>query len=233
MMNEVKIGVYVKGNETFSFEFYTELSAAKKLEFVNLVTSLVVDGDSYNSIIKDLVFNFYLVDIFTDISTVNFKTSEHFLDDVEEFFEDNNIIDILVSNVKDGLIEELNKAVDLDIQYKTGIHPSPLNEALSNLVNTFERKIKEIDLTGMMEMASKFVGMTDDFTTENIVKAYMNTDVAKNNIIEIDRSKKEKNDIAENLDEAIKTTDGSKLKKDEKSKKTTKSTSKVTKISDK
>lgn len=179
MTKELKTGVYFKGEESFNFNFYTNLSTAKKVEFVNSVTSIVVDGEHYNSVIRNLVFDFYLIDIFTTLDTTSLITSDYFLDDVEEFLDENNVVDIIKANIEVGLIEELNRAVDLDIEYKTGIHTNILNDALTNLVNTLERKVNETDLDSMMEMASKFNGMTEDFTPENIVKAYLNSDVRK------------------------------------------------------
>lgn len=224
MIKEVKTGTYFKGEESFNFDFYTNISTAKKVEFVNSVASLVVDGVNYNSVIRGLVFDFYLIDIFTTVNTVDLKTSDFFLDDVEEFLEEANIVDIVRANMEVGLIEELNKAVDLNIEYLTGIHTNPLNDALTSLVNTLEKKLEEIDLDSAMEMASKFSGMTGEFTPENIVNAYLNSDVHKNNVVEIAEAKKNKDVITKKLDETVKTVDGSKFKEDNESKKSAKTT---------
>lgn len=219
MVKEVKNGTYFRGEESFNFDFYTDLSVAKKLKFVNSVTSLVVDENNYNSVIRNLVFDFYLIDVMTTVDTTDLKTSDFFLDDVEEFLEETNIVDIIKENMKIGLLEELDKAVNLDIEYKTGIHSSPLNDALTSLVDTFERKINEVDLDSMMEMASKFSGMTEEFTPENVIKAYMETDVHKKNIVELEEFKKKKDIVTKKLDKTMKTVDGSKFKSTEKSKK--------------
>ena len=90
-----------------------------------------------------------------------------------------------------GLLDELNRAVDLDIQYLTGIHPNPINEAITSLISTIEKKIGEVDLDSMMSMAQKFAGMTEDFTLDNIVNAYMNSDIHKSNLAEIKEAKEE------------------------------------------
>lgn len=213
MMKEVKTGTYFKGEESFNFDFYTDLSVAKKLKFVNSVTSLVVDENGYNSVIRDLVFDFYLIDVMTTVDTTDLKTSDFFLDDVEEFLDETNIVDIVEANMEAGLLEELEKAVDLNIEYLTAIHPSPLNDALTSLVNTLERKMNEIDLNSMMEMATKFSGMTEEFTPENIVNAYLGSDIHKKNIAELEEYKKKKDIITKKLDKTIKTVDGSKFKK--------------------
>lgn len=192
MMREMRTGTYIKGDENFNFNFTTELTSVDKLKFVNSVVSLVVDDEHYNSVIRDLIFDFYIIDIFTDIDTLELKESKYFIKDVEELLKETNIVDIIKAGMKDGLLDELNHAVDLNIEYRTGIHPNLLNEAISNLVNTIEKKVKEFDLESMMSMATKLADMKDEFTMENLVKAYTSTDLFKNNLAEIEEVKKAK-----------------------------------------
>lgn len=203
MIKEVKTGTYFKGEEFFNFDFYTNLKTSDKLKFVNFITDLLVDDSRYNFVIRNLIFDYSIIKFFTTINTVELEASDFFLDDVEKFLEETNIVDIVKANVEVGLIEELNKSVDLNIEYLTGIHPSPLNDALTSLMNTLERKINEVDLNSMMEMASKFSGMTEEFTPESIVNAYLNSDVHKENVVEIAKSKEEKAKIAEDIDKVV------------------------------
>ena len=194
MMNDMKTGTYISTidgyEETYNFGFRTDLSSADKLKFVNSVVDLLIGENYYNSVIRDLVFDFYVVDIMTDIDTTKFKESSFFVNDVEQFLEETNIVDIVRANAFPTLFDELNKAVDNSIQYLTGIHFNPLNEALANLVNTLERKINNVDLDSMMSMAQKFMNMTGELTTENIVNAYINSDVHKKNLAEVAAVKK-------------------------------------------
>lgn len=203
----MKTGVYYYGEESHSFNFYTDLTVAQKLTFVNSVVDLVVDEEHYNSVIRDLIFGFYVIDIMTDINTTEFKDSLNFLNDVEDFLLSTNIVEIVKANAFPTLFDELNDAVDKSISYRTGIHPSPLSDALSSLISTLEKKINEVDMNEMMGMATKLASMTDDFTIDNLVNAYMNSDIHKKNLDEIAEVKKDKKDkaiIAENLDKAIK-----------------------------
>lgn len=190
MMKEVMTAVYMHNDDNINFDFYTDLSTSDKLKLVNSVIDILIDDEHYNSIIRNLVFDFFVIDIFSDVDMSEFKNSPRFIDDVEEFLEETNIIDVIKANVKDGLMDELNKAIDDSIEYRTGIHKNVLNDALASLVNTLESKISEIDSDSMIEMANVFSGITDDFTTENIVKAYMQSDIHKNNVAEIEEYKK-------------------------------------------
>lgn len=219
LMKNIKIGTYIKGDETFNFNFGTSLSAYDKMVFVNFVIDLLIDDKTYDSIIRDLITDFVIIRVFTDIDTsfVNVKDDENNIINpiilIEQFLEETNIVDIVKANMEDGLFEELNKAIDKSIQYRTGIHPSPLSDSLSNLVNTIDKKIKDIDLSSMSEMIQLFTGMTDEFTPENVVNAYLNSDIHKNNVIEIEESKKQRVEFAEDMDKAIESTSGTKKPK--------------------
>lgn len=215
MMNNTRMGVYTytteSGDESYNFNFRTNLSVAEKLRFVNSVVDLIVDDNCYNSIIRDLIFDYYTIKFFTTVDTEKLDESNAFLNDTEDFLLSTNIVEIVKANALPTLFEELNKAVDKSIEYRTGIHPSPIADSLASLFSTLEKKIDEFDMGSMMGMAQKFVGMTGELTPESLVSAYMNSDTHKNNLIEIEKAKKSKKDkkneikIDENLGEAIRT----------------------------
>lgn len=206
-MKNVMMGTYVNNENAYNFNFGTDLSIVDKQKFVNSVVGLVVDDEKkkYNSILRDLVFDFYIIDFLTDIDTTEFKESSFFVNDVEKFLEETNIVDIVKANASPTLFDELNDAVNNSIEYLTGIHTNPLGEALASLVNTFEKKVNEFDMGSMMSMAQKFAGMTDELTVDNVVNAFINSDTHKKNLDEIAESKAEKAEFAEVLDTAIKT----------------------------
>lgn len=209
-MKNIKTGTYFYNDESYNFNFATDLSAYRKLMFVNYVVNSIVDEDRYDSIVKDLVFDFGLVALMTDIDTSFINVEDEDGDPInpivfiEPFLEETNVVDIVKANMEIGLLEELENAVDLSIRYRTGIHSSPIADSLSSLLSTIEKKINEVDLESMMGMAQKLAGMTDEFNLDNLVKAYMNSDVHKENLEEIAKAKTERIKIAENLDEAIK-----------------------------
>ena len=201
-MKNVKTGTYINytNDETYNFNFATDLSAYKKMMFVGYVVNSLVDEDRYDSIVKSLIFDFGLVSICTDIDTSFINSTDHDgnpinpIIPIEQFLEETNVVDIVKANMEVGLLEQLNEAVNKSIEYRTGIHPSPLNDALASLVNTLEKKINEFDMGSMMDMAQKFVGMTGEFTPESIVNAYINSDMHKKNLEEIAESKEDSED---------------------------------------
>lgn len=195
MMKEIKTGTFDYNEESYNFEFKTSLSAYDKMIFVRTVVGNLVDDSSYDAIIKDLIFDFTVIGMFTNIDTsfINMKDDDgkdiNPIIIIEHFLNETSVVDIVKENMEDGLFEELNRAVDMNIQYITGVNPNPLNDSVTKLVSTIDKKINEIDLDSMMDMVQKFVGMTGELTPESIINAYINSDVHKNNLAEIEEAK--------------------------------------------
>lgn len=202
-MKNIKTGVYTHNDKTFDFNFATNLTASEKVTFVNSIIDTIV-SDNYNSLIRDIMFDHMIIQLFTNVGNFYFKDATDAIDAIEQFLEETNIVDIVKANMEIGLFEELEKAVDKSIEYRTGIHSSPIADSLASLLSTLEKKVNEFDMGSMMGMAQKFAGMTDEFNLDNLVNAYMNSDIHQKNLEEIAESKKEKTEIAENLDKAIK-----------------------------
>lgn len=180
MKNNVKMGVYTRNGKEVTFNFYTSIRAVDKIKFIDSVTGYVV-GNNYNSVIRDMMFDFAIIDVFTDVDITEIINSDDAINMIEDLLDETNIVDIVKANAERGLIAELEKAVDDNIEYCTGIHKNPLTESLSNLVNTIERKLDGIDTAAMMEVAQIFSGMTGELTPEKMLDAYANSNVFKQN----------------------------------------------------
>lgn len=195
MMKEVMTGVYTYEDNSYNFNFRTSLSAHDKAIFVRTVVDTIVDEDNYDSVLRDIIFEFTAISMMTDIDTSFLKIKDNDgnmitdIDMLEDFLLSTNIIDIIKANAFPTLFDELNKAIDKSIAYRTGIQPSPLSDALASLVSAIEKKVNEIDLDRMMGMASKLAGITDELTPENIMNAYLSSDTHKKNLAEIEESK--------------------------------------------
>lgn len=194
-MKNIKIGTYFHNDKSYNFNFATDLSAYRKMMFVNYVVNSIVGDDRYDYIVRDLIFDFSLVYIATDIDTSFVRQTDdegnpiNPIIFIEQFLEETSVVDIVKENMKDGLLDELNKAVDKLIEYRTGVHSSPLNEALASLVSALEKKVNGFDMGSAMDMAQKFAGMIGELTPESVVKAYIDSDIHKNNLEEIAESK--------------------------------------------
>ena len=83
-MKNIMMGVYTHNDVDYNFNFATDISAYNKLVFVNSVVETIVSDDNYNSIVRDLIFDFNIVKVFTDVDTsfvnsiLNLFISEYF-----------------------------------------------------------------------------------------------------------------------------------------------------------
>ena len=191
MNRTVKMGVYAKNGEENTFNYYSTLRAYDKLKFVNFVTDTLVDGN-YNSVIRDMIFDISIVHIMTDVDVSNILESNDAINQIEDFLDETNIVDIVKANVPE-LIDELNEAVDLTIEYKTGIHKNPIGEALASLLNTIEKKVSGIDTKKMMEMAQVISGMSGEITPERMLEAYSKSDIFKQKYAQMIADKEQHN----------------------------------------
>lgn len=192
----VKTGAYTYKNESIPFNFYTELRAVDKIKFINAVCDTLIDTNYY-SVIRDLVFDFQIVNVFTDVVVPELQDSPSPISIIEEFLDGTNIVEIVKANVDKKLIAELEKAVDENIEYRTGIHKNTLEDALTSLLHTVEQKINDVDTEGMIEMAMKLNSISDELTPERMLQAYSETDMFKNRIYEKEQER-------QNHDAAIK-----------------------------
>lgn len=178
---EIKTGTYNRNGESIPFEFSTSLSASNKLNFVNSVVKVVVDDDDYNYVIENMIFDFYIVNYFTNIDVSEITESPNNIDMIEDFLNETDIVNIVKMNAVPGIINELEKAVSLNIEYKTGIHINPISSSLSSLLDTIEQKVDGIDLEEMMGIAGSIAGISDELTADKLLDAYAKTDIFKKN----------------------------------------------------
>lgn len=195
---KVRNGMYTfKGVDT-AFSFYTDLSAVNKVKFVNTVTNYIVD-ENYNAIIRDLMFDFEIVDIFTDVDLTEIRESVDSLSKIEEFLSETKVVEIVKANMTDGLLQALNKAVDDNISYRTGVQRNSFSDALSNLLETVNRKMNDIDTESLMEVAQKLNNMTGDLSADSILEAYANSDLYKRESEKRQQRREQQRDFIENV----------------------------------
>ena len=193
MKNEVKTGVYTIDDKDAPFAFYTSLNAYRKSQFVVSVSNILV-GDNYNYVIRDLAFDFCIVAIFTDIDTTDVQDADDGITAMEEFVEKfKPVIDIVKANVEDGVFDELHTAIDLNVEYRTGIHINPISSSLAKLLDTLNNKFSGFDLDKMIEIAEPMSKIAGELTPEKMLDAY-----AKTNIFKEHWGNSDKNDDVDN-----------------------------------
>lgn len=184
MNEQYYTGVYVFNGEEHIFNFRSSLSAVEKVHFVNWVTDVLV-GDDYNYVLKDMIFDFGIINTFTDVDVSYIFSDER--DDsisaIEELISKSNIIDIVIANIDEDVIDELRNAVDLNIEYKTGVRNNSISDSIAKLLNTLERKVNgfDLDADGTMKVINMLNGISDELTMDKMFdafkKSYANDDV--------------------------------------------------------
>lgn len=186
-MNKMVEGKYIHNGEEIDFNCNVSPSYANKVLFVNSVVNSIVT-DNYNYIVKDLIFDYMLIKVFTDIDTsVIDKCEDSFdmLNMIEELVYDSNVVETIRDNIEFGVLEELAVAAEKGIEYMTGIHSNPASEALASLLEMLEEKLAFIDVDDTMGMAKKFMKIGSNFTPEKMLDAYSMTDIFKKQYEEI------------------------------------------------
>ena len=195
MADYAKLGVYTRNDEDFQFHYNTTLTANDKVKFVKFVTESLID-DNYYSIIKDLIFDFAIIEAFTDIDTEYLNESSNMISEIESLIEETNIVDIVRANAE-PIIMELEKAVNDNISYRTGIRHNSVIDSLTSLINVIERKIDSLDvnldMNSMMKMADVIGGINGEFTPDKMIDALSKTDIFKKQWEQLLLEKNEKN----------------------------------------
>lgn len=180
MKMNVKETAYMRGEEAIAMSCYTNLTASQKVAFINCAMTIVL-RDNYYPMLRDLAFDYALVNIFTDVYLDTYKT----IDDVEALLAETNIVDIVKTYADQNLVEELRHSFDLSIEYKTGIHENQIEKSVSRLIRVAEEKLGEVKPDEMMELSNKLAQMSGDLTPERLVDAYANSEVFQNRYNEI------------------------------------------------
>lgn len=183
--NNIRTGAYTNADgDSVPFVFKTSLSMQEKMSFVKSVTNTIV-GDNYMSIARDMFFDFYIIEFFTSVDTKAFYddnvNGSETVDMIEKLLNETNIVDIIKSNIDNSVLVELNRAVDLDIEYRTGIRENTIETSLIKLIDTFDKKIENVDSEDMMNAVGMLVSMSDELTPEKMIDAFVKTDVFKAN----------------------------------------------------
>lgn len=162
--------------EKKDFSFYTDLTAKNKKHFVTGATDLLVGDEDFHYIIRDLIFKFFVIDVFTDIDTTEVYDAIDVISAMEELVCNTDIADIVLNEIDDALISELKRAIKFNVEYRTHVHLDSIEEAVADLIRAIEKKTDGIDTAEMAESIKRLSSMQGEFGTENVLNAMLNTD---------------------------------------------------------
>lgn len=177
----LSVGTYMRGDDEVQFVYRTDMPIGLKIAFIDSVVDVVVGDGYYYPLLKDMIFDFQLVNVMTDIE-VDIDadmTNAQQLDAIEKFLDECNIAEVMRSNIDIELLVELLDGVDKLIEYKTGIHPSPITDGIASILGVAEAKLREFDMNSVNDMVSVLSKLNGDVTPEKMLEAYVNSDTFK------------------------------------------------------
>ena len=202
MSDKIINDIYINNGEEIEFSYYANPSMSKKFSFVRSVVDVVCGDDYYFPMIRNMIFDFYLIKFFSDI--VVYSEDKDSIDYVEEFLSNNNAATIIKLGMDSDVLQELYENVDKMIEYKTGIHPSPIENVISKILDTLEQKFASIDVDAMTGMANVFNKLQGDITPEKMLEAYAKSDVFKKQAKEVIANQKKREATMEKVRENAK-----------------------------
>lgn len=169
---------YMSNGVDIEFNYCYDIPMSQKIAFVDSVVNPVVGDDYYYPMIKDILFDFRMIQFFTDIDT-DVVDGDDVIDQIVEFLKSNDAADVVKVSVDFDVIQELYEAVDKAIEHKTGIHPSPVADGIASILKMAEEKLSSIDVDSANAMAKVFGNMQGNITPDKMLEAYANSDVFK------------------------------------------------------
>lgn len=183
-------------SEKIEFDFSTNISMLGKMNLVKKTVERCIIDEHFFSNLLPVIFNYHIIMYFAAIDLSDIEEAEiNGIDKMCDFVQNTNIAEIIRENMDDGVLDELVKAVDADVEFKTGIHPNPLNEVLSRLLETFEKKIENIDVETLIKSATKVAGIKEQLTPTGLINAYNDSEVFNKKFKDLEEHNREINKI--------------------------------------
>lgn len=181
------------------FNCYTDIPMKRKIAFVANVMNMLTSGGYFNGIAKEMFFDYEIIREFTDVNT-DLEDKEDAIGFIEDIVYNTDIVEQTKTEIAPEVLTSLDKAVNDNIAYRTGIHVHPIEDAIAELVsgdwlkdailnvlNNANDKLKQLDMDALTGFMSKIKDMPLDFTPDKVIEAYMSTDAFKGNQAERER----------------------------------------------
>lgn len=178
MKEYAKSGTYVRGDVEFPFNYNTSISASQKVSFVKNVVDIAV-GENYYDFLVDIMFDYEVIDKFTDIDLFDVDESTDQLSAIESLLKDTNIVNTVSEDMDTGLLAELRESVEKCVEYRTGIHRNVVGDAIASIIGTIDGKISDFDFDSLVGSAKALSSISGELTADKILEAYANSDMYK------------------------------------------------------
>lgn len=162
LMNYNMTGQFTYKDETYDVKYTDTLTTFEKLQFINNTVSWVV-GEDYRPILKRFAYRYNLC-LLSDVDFNQFVSADENGSNVAElieFIDNTDLPDIIEAELDMAVVDELKENIDLDIEYRTGIHRDSISSAISDLINKFSKKMDEVLTPDTLDALTKIASMAD------------------------------------------------------------------------
>ncbi len=174
---------YIYNGEVKEFKYRTTATLSEQITFVEMVSDGVFVGDSYLPLLKEPVFDYWLIATFTDIDMGELADIDVF----DRFNKETGVAERIRNKLNSILLNNLSTSVDSNIEYKKSIAHDNISTAIVDLINMIKDKIEAfgngLNSDVVMDFIQKFSESGID--GESIVKAYLDSDQYKENVADV------------------------------------------------
>lgn len=161
-MNYNMTGQFTYKDETYDVKYTDTLTTFEKLQFINNTVSWVV-GEDYRPILKRFAYRYNLC-LLSNVDFNQFVSADengNNIAELIEFIDSTDLPDMIEAELDTAVVNELKENIDLDIEYRTGIHRDSISSAVSDLINKFSKKMDEVLTPDALDALTKIASMTD------------------------------------------------------------------------
>lgn len=162
LMNYNMTGQFTYKDETYDVKYTDTLTTFEKLQFINNTVSWVV-GEDYRPILKRFAYRYNLC-LLSNVDFNQFVSADengNNIAELIEFIDSTDLPDMIEAELDTAVVNELKENIDLDIEYRTGIHRDSISSAVSDLINKFSKKMDEVLTPDALDALTKIASMTD------------------------------------------------------------------------
>lgn len=191
--------------DAVEYTYESNISMSRKQMFVTSVCKNVVSDGNYRYLLRDILFDYFVVKYFSDIDMSEFDGNEvdanDFIDGIENFLDVTYVANVIKSGMDDGVLNQLNKAVDSNITYITGVNHNSVSDSLVSLIKMISDKIDSIDFNSISEFIPVIANSLEngEFTMDSLFSAYEKSDSFKKIMERADEESKNRQRIIENI----------------------------------
>lgn len=197
-MEFTKSDNYTYNGEVKEYHYSPTASITEQIAFVEMVSDGVFVHGNYLPLLKQHMFDYMLVEVFTDIAMDELVR----LDAFDKFNKETGVARHIAKELGSVMCKNLEDSIDANIEYKKNAAHDDISTAIVELINKITHKIEAfgegLDSDKVMDFIQKFGESGID--GESIVKAYLDSDNYKKNVADIvDAKNSEIRDLKQKL----------------------------------